>query len=158
MSKFSVYKNKIKDVLFANQELLKLIHYPYNNALKLNDIEDVYALLDENIFFKMKNQTFENEARVYLFIYIDIDGNYSFDNIKLTFDVVCHIDLWYLDDEEDRVELITEILENSICNSNLGIGRVKRKRQRNFTINKMYEGKRIHFEFDDFSPNLKGGV
>lgn len=124
---YSLIVNKI----ISNQRLLKLLFYNSSDALKRKDIEDkdIIKILDENIKLVPQIQI-GDEVKSYLVITFDDFSpnatNSEFRNNLLIFDIICHTDLWNLQDFQMRPYKIAGELDSMFEKKKLsGIGRTQ---------------------------------
>jgi hypothetical protein len=107
-------KTEIKDMLFGDQNLLKLLYY--NSALPLTElrIKNPYLLLNDCIFFKPKNYTALDQQKSMLFVNFRFSskGDYSvLGDVIIIFDLIVHNDLIEITVDSNTKDRQIEILD-----------------------------------------------
>lgn len=96
----------ITNMVKANQDLCKLLYYSENNPLDFPDIFDTQTLMLRNIFPLPKSPESVKEQISILNVYFLNSKNYSkntgFRPVYLVFDIMCHLDIWMLNNNQIR--------------------------------------------------------
>lgn len=122
---------KIVQKLIGNEKLKKLLFYPVKDALDKADltVEESVGLLHKNIRV-VPRLAIEEEIEAYIIITFDAfttnEKNPEFRDNIITFDVICHMDSWVMEDYQLRPYLIMGEIDGMFNKSKLnGIGRVE---------------------------------
>ena len=122
---------KIVQKFINNEKLKKLLFYPVKDALDRKDLtsEETLGLLHKNIRVIPKLQVNED---VQSYIIIGFDGfttnanNPEYRYNIITFDVICHLDSWVMENYQLRPYLIMGEIDGMLNKSKLnGIGTVE---------------------------------
>ena len=122
---------KIVQKFINNEKLKKLLFYPVKDALDRKNLtsEETLGLLHKNIRVIPKLQVNED---VQSYIIIGFDGftpnanNPEFRDNIITFDIICHLDSWVMENYQLRPYLIMGEIDGMLNNSKLnGIGTVE---------------------------------
>ncbi len=118
----------IKNLLLQNQNLLKLIYYDNANPLGGATITNTNSLMFTRIFPQPKTiSPAEGEKTILTYVFSNAKLHKAkFKNNKLILNIICHINLWKIDDGI-RPYLITEEIDgifNELTNSQLSVGNV----------------------------------
>lgn len=122
---------KIVQKFINNEKLKKLLFYPVKDALDRKNLtsEETLGLLHKNIRVIPKLQVNED---VQSYIIIGFDGfttnanNPEYRDNIITFDVICHLDSWVMENYQLRPYLIMGEIDGMLNNSKLnGIGTVE---------------------------------
>jgi hypothetical protein len=105
MAYFSTLNSSIMvalQLLLADQELCKLLYYGEPNPLSQPNIPDTNILLMKNIFPLPKEPDSEKDQKALVCAYFyesePYRKNSGFRQVWLCFDIICHIDVWMIDD------------------------------------------------------------
>lgn len=99
MSKFKElndYINKVATSLLNNQNICKLLYYTDKDPLAKEDIEDTITLFNNNIF-PFNYVPSEDKKTCIISIVLDDfsnDGGIHFRKGNISFNIICHKDLW----------------------------------------------------------------
>lgn len=122
---------KIVSRMMGNTKLQKLLHYQTKDALEKPNVppEDAIKLLGSNIRVTPK-LPIEDTVKAYIIVSFDAFTpnmtNPEFRDNIITFDVICHMDCWSMDNYSLRPYLIMGELDGMFNESKLnGIGRVE---------------------------------
>lgn len=104
-------KKELQDYILLDQDILKLISVDNGRPLEAEDIEDIYGLVDKNIFFRPKEVDTVLEQKCSLMVCLSgITQGKDMMGATIEFIVVCHYDLFNLDDGNTRVfQLLSKI-------------------------------------------------
>lgn len=123
--------NVILKLIFKNQDLLKYLKYGDELPLSNPDIISPRSLINENIFLTPKTPDAITEQCSILNIYFISSKPYrknsGFRELYLCFDIMCHLDIWMLDDSKIRPYCICEEIDTMFNNqqiSELSLNRV----------------------------------
>ncbi|MCY6958275.1 hypothetical protein [Clostridium brassicae] len=102
MSKFkelNQYIFDIENLLLKNQKLCKLLYYPHKDALEKGDIKDTDILINNNIFPFNYIPTDDEQKCIISIILDDFrnDGSVHLRKGTISFNIICHKDLWATD-------------------------------------------------------------
>ena len=121
---------KIVQKFINNEKLKKLLFYPVKDALDRKNLssEETLGLLHKNIRVIPKLQANED---VQSYIIIGFDGittnanNPEYRDNIITFDIICHLDSWVMENYQLRPYLIMGEIDGMLNNSKLnGIGTI----------------------------------
>lgn len=152
------YKQQIKNIIFSQQSLMKLLYYASPNALNQNEIEDPYLLLTDHVLFSPRSFETTTIEQNFLLINFDVYANSRdnsiFFNVNINFDILVHNKLAILYDDSYRMDLIIEYIDdwiNSASLQNCGVGRVKFEKLTPTLINKDYISYRLIYSVNNFN-------
>lgn len=121
---------KIVQKMINNENLKKLLYYPVKDALEQPNLtaEESVGLMHKNIRVIPKLPVSE-EVQAYIIVTFDAfttnAKNPEFRDNIITFDVICHMDQWVMDNYQLRPYMIMGELDGMFNKSKLnGIGRV----------------------------------
>lgn len=120
----------IIDKISKNQRIMKMLNYETRDALKKPDLkqEQILNILENNIKTDPKIYI-DPKIKTYININFDMfvpSGNPEFRNCTIIFDIVCHIDVWHLQDFQLRAYKIAGELDSMLDNQKLsGIGTIE---------------------------------
>jgi len=93
---------KIIEILESNQDLCKYLYYPNNDPLSEPNIDDTSILTMKNIFPLPKDTNAITDKISLINVYFQSSkpyrNNSGFREIYLCIDVMCHLDLWLIDE------------------------------------------------------------
>jgi len=152
---FSDLNSNIKEIqtlLLSDQTLCKLLYYGEPDWASKADISATPTLKFTHLFPLPKIPTSENEKKSMLnFYFIDSkpqSRNPGFRNVVLCFDVICHIDIWQIN-EGIRPYAISNRIDrmfNGQFYENLGIGDVSFDSWVNMRYGDYYYGYRLLYK------------
>lgn len=104
-------KKDLQDYILLDQNILKLVSVEDGEPLEAEDIEDIYGLVDKNIFFKASEPDTVTNQKCFMLVCL---SGYSYGadiiNVTVEFVVVCHNDLYNLKDGTTRTfQLLGEV-------------------------------------------------
>ena len=121
---------KIVQKLIDNEKLKKLLFYPVKDALSRDNLsdEESIGLLHNNIRVIPKLVA-EEDVQSYVIIgfdgFIPNKNNPEFRDNVITFDIICHLDTWVMENYQLRPYLIMGEIDGMLNNKKLnGIGTV----------------------------------
>ena len=121
---------KIVDKLMGNKNLQKLLYYPVKDALDQPDLDQAQALglIHKNIRVVPK-LTVEEDVESYVIItfdnFVTNRKNPMFRDNTITFDIICHLDTWTMDNYQLRPYKIMGEIDKMLNKQKLnGIGLV----------------------------------
>ena len=91
----------IEKLLLADQDLCKYLYYNADDPLSEATIADTTILIMKNIFPLPKMPDAQEEKKAFLNYYVynaEPWPNSGFRKLFLSFDVICHLDLWLIKD------------------------------------------------------------
>lgn len=122
---------KIVQKLIGNEKLKKLLFYPVKDALDRPEltVEESVGLLHKNIRV-IPQLPIEEDVEAYIIVTFDAfttnGKNPEFRDNVISFDVICHMDNWVMEDYQLRPYLIMGEIDGMFNKSKLnGIGRVE---------------------------------
>jgi len=105
--------NVVLDEIFNDQDLCKFLYYNQPNPLDQNTITDTTSLLLQNIFPMPKDPDAKEEKKSYLNIYFynakPFENNSGFKKTYLCFDIICHLDIWMINDGLRPIKICSKI-------------------------------------------------
>ena len=120
---------KVMDKLMSNKNLQKLLYYPVKNAYDQPELtqEQALSLINRNIRVVPK-LTIDEEVESYIIVtfdnFITNANNPLFRDNIITFDIICHMDTWVMNDYQLRPYKIMGEIDAMINKQKLnGIGR-----------------------------------
>jgi hypothetical protein len=146
------YLNLVINELLKNQNLCKLLYYTNTEPLTKDDISDTKVLIKNNIINKPFLTKVTKDERSILVVYFDsISSNGTqHQNGIITFDVLCHENLWDVKGGE-RPYCIFEELKTSLHDKFVsGVGNMYFYTMRSVAANEEFRGYRINFNISDF--------
>lgn len=160
MSKFKELNNNITKVMSAlidNQNICKLLNYNTGDALSKPDIENTTELLYKNIYPYLISLDAQETPKSFICVSLDdfrsLDRSLYFTNNKLVFHVMCHNDLWQVD-EGLRPFCILDEIDDIFCNGHMiGYGKMIFDSS-NLVFAKNYTGYRVAYKITDVN-NLR---
>lgn len=121
---------KIIQKLISNENLKKLLYYPVKDALEQPELttEETVGLLHRNIRVIPKLPV-DEEIQAYIIVSFDAftpnEKNPQFRDNLITFDVICNMDCWSMNDYQLRPYLIMGEIDGMMNKAKLnGIGKV----------------------------------
>jgi hypothetical protein len=161
MAKFEELNEYINDILTRltdNQDLCKLIDSNDASPLNHDDVshEGRSELIFKRIFPLPKIPSDQLvDKNTYLTVYFDNiekGGSVYYKDSLLTFDIICHLDLWRLERGKLRPFVIMNKIDEMFNNkSTLGIGKTQFHRSRMNWYSKDYCGYTLQYRICDFS-------
>ena len=104
MAYFDKLNNSIMiaiELLLSDQDLCKLLYYSEANPLSQPTIPDTNILLMKNIFPLPKSPNSEKDQKAIVNVYFyesePYQKNSGFRKVYLVLDVMCHLDVWMID-------------------------------------------------------------
>lgn len=118
----------IVNKMLKNDELKKLLYYPIKEYHSMPNLtqEQTLSLINDQIKI-VPNLKIDNEVKSYVFItfdnFVENAVNPEFRDNTITFDIMCHYDIWNLGDFKLRPYRIAGELDSMFNNAHLtGIG------------------------------------
>ena len=120
----------IMDKLMSNKNLQKLLYYPVKDALEQPELtqQQALSLINKNIKVIPK-LTVDEDVESYVVVtfdnFITNKNNPQYRDNTITFDIICHMDTWIMNNYQLRPYKIMGEIDRMLNNQKLnGIGRV----------------------------------
>jgi len=158
MSRFAELNDNIMSVLFKlidNQNLCKLLNYISYDPLAEADIQNTTTLLFDKIYPFPFSPDVNSEARSQLNVLFEDfklgKDNPAFKNNQVTFVIVCHKDLWRINNMLRPFAIMKEIDTLFNAKKVIGIGKMEFSGGSLAWVNEKYSGYRISYKVYDFN-------
>jgi hypothetical protein len=159
MSKFSELNDNIKiimETVLGSQDLCKLLYYTSTNPLAEANLSDTSVLLLSSIFPTPITPGVEDEPKNIITIVLDDFAlgrdNNAFKTSKIVFNVLCHLDLWLLDDTKIRPYSILNEIDTLFNQQRIAtIGKLEFVSSRWIVANNKYHGYQCFYKVCDFN-------
>lgn len=153
------YEDFIQNILFSNQNLLKLLSCNVvSEPLQQNNVDDPYSLLNQSIFFKPNaiDET-TNTAQSFLFVNVEtkaMSGSVAFVKAFIVFDILVHKSLNEIiveDISKKRTREIIILLDESLNGKSI-LGNCQLEYESPLALNnKNYISRRLVYKLAEFS-------
>lgn len=157
MGKFNELNNNINKVLMkliSSENLCKLLYYDVSNPLSQADISDKTVLLYTKIYpypFTPDSQTAESSILSVIFNDFSLSPNPSFKNNSLELIIICHHNLWRIDEMLRPFAILNELDEIFNNERVIGIGKGEFRGCRLIWADKNWSGYKLMYENWEFN-------
>lgn len=159
MSKFDEMNDNIKEItqtLLDCQNLCKLLYYNSLTPLSESNINDTSILLLNNIYPIPIDPNIEDEPKSIITIVLDdsslAKNNIGYKTSKIVFNILCHLDLWLLDDTKIRPYSVLSEIDTLFNQQRIAtIGKLEFERCRWIASNVKWHGYQVSYKVYDFN-------
>lgn len=152
LDSFKIFKDYIKKCVLEDQDLQKLIYYPYSNCLERDDLENPFDLFTEDtvfkdgkgvhgvLLFKRQCDVIMNAEMPLLLISFETStqsNSKEFQTVYILCKIICKgTNIQELNDLSSRIYSIAQELDNNLIDARInGLGTLKKSSMNELSIN-----------------------
>lgn len=148
-------KQRVKKELLSNQNILKLVKYNVDDPLSEPDVDDAQSLLNDYIYLNpVVWDSVIDDTRTFILCNIRVAptrNSQQFVDVYLYMYVICHNDIYDLENGETRVWNICDELMGSFNKTwGNGVGACQFRSMNEVTSRKDYYAVELQFVFTEF--------
>jgi len=169
LDSFKVFKDYIKRFVLEDQELQKLIYYPYSTCLDENNLANPFDIFSEEtatdnengvhgvLLFKRQSDIVMNaEMPLVLVSFENAKKSKEFSNIYIIFKIICKgNNIQELENGDSRIYSIQRKINDNFAMANVnGLGQVEENSFKELSINSNNDAMLLMYKAYSFNSNI----